>query len=117
MTKMRITESVEIDLEKEMWHCRRCDVEIHPARESYLKGCLVYERPANEIYGPPIPVKKDGAVISHAPEADFMRVVEFYCPNCGALMTVQYLPPGHPFIFDIELDIDKLKERAKKQPK
>ena len=117
MTKMRITESVDIDLDKEMWCCGRCGVEIHPARESYLKGCLVYERPASEIYGPPIPVKKDGAVISYAPVADFMRLVDFYCPNCGALITVQYLPPGHPIVFDIELDIDKLKERAKKQPK
>lgn len=117
MTKMPITESVDIDSEKEMWCCRRCGVELYSAKESYLKGCLVYERPANEIYGPPIPVKKDGAVISYAPETDFMRVIEFYCPNCGALMTVQYLPPGHPVIFDIELDIGKLKERAKKQPK
>ena len=117
MTKMRITESLDIDLEKEMWCCSRCNVEIHSARESYLKGCLVYERPASEIYGPPIPVKQDSATISYAPEPDFMRVVEFYCPNCGAVMTVQYLPPGHPIIFDIELDIDKLKERAKKKPK
>lgn len=117
MTKIRITESVDIDLDKEMWCCGRCGVEIHQARESYLKGCLVYERPANEIYGPPIPVKQDTVTISHAPAADFMRVVEFYCPSCGALMTVQYLPPGHPIVFDIELDIDQLKERAKKKPK
>jgi len=117
MTKMRITESVDIDLDKEMWCCNRCGVEIHSARESYLKGCLVYERPASEIYGAPIPIKRNAAKISYAPESDFMRVVEFYCPNCGALMTAQYLPPGHPLIFDIELDIDKLKERAKKQQK
>ena len=117
MDRMRITESVDIDLEKEMWCCHRCGVEIHPAKESYLKGCLAYERPASEVYGPPIPVKKDGAVISYAPETDFMRVVDFYCPNCGALMTVQYLPPGHPIVFDIELDVAKLKERAKRKPK
>lgn len=117
MTKIRITESVDIDLDNEMWCCGRCGVEIHQARESYLKGCLVYERPASEIYGSPIPVKQDTATISHAPAADFMRVVEFYCPSCGALMTVQYLPPGHPIVFDIELDIDQLKERAKKKPK
>ena len=115
MTKMRITESVDIDLEKEMWCCGRCNAEINSARESYLKGCLVYERPANEIYGPPIPIKRDAATISYAPEPDFMRVVEFYCPHCGAMMTVQYLPPGHPIISEIELDIDKLKERAVEQ--
>ena len=117
MDKTRITESVDIDLEKEMWCCHRCGAELHSAKESYLKGCLVHERPANEIYGSPIPVKKDSDVISYAPESDFMRVIEFYCPNCGALTTVQYLPPGHPVIFDIELDIGKLKERAKKQPR
>lgn len=112
MTKMRITESLDIDLDREMWCCSRCHAEIHSARESYLKGCLVYERPASEIYGPPIPVKQDSATISYAPEPDFMRVVEFYCPNCGAIMTVQYLPPGHPIVTEIELDIDKLKKKA-----
>jgi acetone carboxylase gamma subunit len=117
MTKMRITESVSIDLDKEMWCCSRCNAEIYSARESYLKGCLVYERPANEIYGPPIPIKQDASVISYAPEPDFMRIVEFYCPNCGTMMTVQYLPPGHPIISEIELDIDKLKQRAAKKKK
>jgi len=117
MTIMRITETVEIDLDKEMWQCARCHTEIHPARESYLKGCLVYERPASEIYGPPIPIKQDSDSISYAPDPDFMRVIEFYCPECGAIMTVQYLPPGHPIVTEIELDIDKLKERAAKQTK
>ena len=88
MTKIRITESVDIDLSKEMWCCSRCNGEIHPARESYLKGCLVYERPANEIYGPQIPIEKNASEISYSPDPDFMRVVEFYCPNCGAIMTV-----------------------------
>lgn len=114
MTRVRITESVDIDLEKETWCCHRCSAEIISAKESYLKGCLVYERPAAEIYGPPIPVTKDTSV-SYAPLPDFMRVIEFYCPNCGAMMTVQYLPPGHPIVIDIELDIDKLKERYCKQ--
>jgi acetone carboxylase gamma subunit len=117
MAKIPITESVDIDLEREMWCCRRCGAEIQPARESYLNGCLVYERPVNEIYGPSIPTKQDTATISYAPKADFMRVIEFYCPSCGALMMVQYLPPGHPPVIDIELDIDQLKEKAKKQPK
>ncbi len=117
MTKMRITETVEIDLDKEMWCCSSCHAEIYSARESYLKGCLVYERPASEIYGPPIPIKQDSDAISYAPDPDFMRVVEFYCPECGAIMTVQYLPPGHPIVTEIELDIDKLKERAAKQTK
>lgn len=117
MTIMRITETVEIDLDKEMWRCSHCHAEIHPARESYVKGCLVYERPADEIYGPSIPLKQDSDAISYAPAPDFMRVVEFYCPECGAIITIQYLPPGHPIVSEIELDIDKLKERAAEQPK
>jgi acetone carboxylase gamma subunit len=44
-------------------------------------------------------------------------VIEFYCPECGTMITVQYLPPGHPIVTDIELDIDKLKERAAEQKK
>ena len=117
MAKLRITESVDIDLDKEMWCCSRCQAEIISARESYLKGCLVYERPASEVYGPPVPVKGDTHVISYAPQPDFMRVVEFYCPNCGATMTVQYLPPGHPIVTEIEVDIDKLKEANKERQK
>jgi acetone carboxylase gamma subunit len=117
MTKMRITESVDIDLNKEMWCCSRCHAEIYSARDSYLKGCLVYERPASEIYGPAIPVKQDSASISYAPEPDFMRVIEFYCPKCGAQMSVQYLPPGHPIVSEISLDIDKLKKKAAEQKK
>lgn len=116
MAKMRITESLDIDLEKEMWCCNRCGVEITSARESYLRGCLVYERPADEIYGPPIQVAED-TTISYAPDPDFMRVIEFYCPNCGAMMTVQYLPPGHPIGVDIQLDIDKLNGKGSKQQK
>jgi acetone carboxylase gamma subunit len=117
MTKMRITETLEIDLDKEMWCCRRCHAEICPVREPFVRGCLVYERPADEIYGPSIPVKQDSDSISYAPDPDFMRVVEFYCPECGAIITIQYLPPGHPIVTEIELDIDKLKERTSQQLK
>ena len=117
MTVKRITETLEIDLDKEMWCCNRCHADIYSARDSYLKGCLVYERPASEIYGPSIPIKQDSDTISYSPDPDFMRLVEFYCPNCGAIITVQYLPPGHPLVRDIELDIDKLKERSAEQSK
>ena len=112
MNKIRITETLEIDLDKEMWLCHRCRAEIHPARESYLQGCLVYERPAEEVYGPPIPLKNNSGAISYASDPDFMRLIEFYCPECGAMLTVQYLPLGHPIVTDMELDIDKLKEKA-----
>jgi acetophenone carboxylase len=38
-------------------------------------------------------------------------MVEFYCPNCGVMVENEMLPPGHPVTHDIELDIDKLKEK------
>jgi acetophenone carboxylase len=112
MDRIRITETTEIDLDREMWCCGQCHTEIYTARESYLKGCLVYERPAEEIYGPPIHFKANPGFVSYAADTDFMRILEFYCPGCGALITVQYLPPGHPIVMDIQLDLDKLKRKT-----
>ena len=110
MTKVRITEYLDIDLHEEKWCCNRCDAELNSARESYMKGCLLYERPASDIYGEAMEVG-EGEVVSYGPDPNFLRVVEFYCPSCGIMVEVQYLPPGHPVEADIELDIDKLKKR------
>jgi acetophenone carboxylase len=49
--------------------------------------------------------------VSYAPDPNLVRILEFYCPGCGSQVEVQYLPPGHPIPRDIELDIDKLKEK------
>jgi acetophenone carboxylase len=40
-----------------------------------------------------------------------VRIVEFYCPGCGVQIETEYLPPGHPLTHDIEVDIDRLKNR------
>jgi acetophenone carboxylase len=40
-----------------------------------------------------------------------VRILEFYCPGCGTQVETEYLPPGHPITHDIEIDIDRLKER------
>jgi acetone carboxylase gamma subunit len=114
MAKVRITESLDIDLDSEKWCCHRCGEPMNSARESYIKGSLVYEKPASEIYGDPIKLSEDTS-ISYAPDPDFMRIIEFYCPGCGALFSVQYLPPGHPIPVDIQLDIDHLKARYAKE--
>jgi len=37
--------------------------------------------------------------------------VEFYCPGCGTQIETEYLPPGHPITWDIEIDVDSLKTR------
>jgi acetone carboxylase, gamma subunit len=35
--------------------------------------------------------------------------LEYYCSQCGTLVEAEYVPPGHPPLRDIDLDIDALK--------
>lgn len=105
--KIRITEYLEIDLEKEQWCCQRCGKELISARENYKKGCAVAERPLEEVHPPLV----EGKQYSFCPDPDFCRLIEFYCPECGVMVENEYLPPGHPITHDIELDVDKLKEK------
>lgn len=104
--RAKITEYLDIDLEREQWVCNRCDKEIAPAAESYKYGCLVYERDPREIHRPLL----EGPY-SFAPDIDYCRIIEFYCPHCGTMMENEYLPPGHPITVDIELDLAKLKAK------
>lgn len=114
MTKVRVTESLDIDLDSEKWCCNQCGQSMNSAREPFIEGTLIYDKPASEIYGDNIKLSPD-TTISYAPDPDFMHVVEFYCPGCGALISVQYLPPGHPIPVEIQLDIDNLKARYLKE--
>ena len=102
--KRQITEYLNVDLETEMWCCNHCGRELISGRANYKKGCLVYERDPREIYLPLV----DGPY-SYAPDPEWARIVEFYCPGCGIMIENEVLPPGHPITHDIELDIDKLK--------
>ncbi len=104
--KLRVTEYLDMDLDREMWSCNRCGAVIGPARESYKLGCLLYDRDPREIHEP---LAEGRFTFSFDPE--WMRIVEFYCPSCGVLLEVEYLPPGHPLTWDIELDVDALKRR------
>jgi len=110
MNKVNITEYLMIDLQKEMWCCSRCNAELISAKEPYYKGCLVYDRPGTEVYGPPIKIAK-GQQVSYAPDPRFNHILEFYCPQCGIMVEVQYLPPGHPLPVDIAVDLDGMKKR------
>lgn len=107
MSKIRITEYLDIDLSKELWCCNRCNHELMAAREDYKKGCLVTERDMKEVHPPMV----EGEAFSFTPDSDYCRLVEFYCPSCGAMIENEYLPPGHPLTHEIELDIDALKAR------
>jgi acetophenone carboxylase len=109
--RKRITEYLEIDLDRERWHCVRCDHELAGARRNYKEGCLVWERDPREVHWPVV-----NGEYTFAPDPDWCRILEFICPGCGGLIEVEYLPPGHPITHDIELDVDALKARASSDP-
>ncbi len=107
--RIRITEHLDLDLDREEWRCNRCARGLGPARENYKKGCLLYDRDPREIHPPLV-----AGAFSFSPDPLWVRIVEFYCPGCGTQIETEYLPPGHPITNDIEIDLDKLKERLRK---
>ncbi|WJJ93948.1 acetone carboxylase subunit gamma [Neopusillimonas aromaticivorans] len=104
--RLRFTEYLDLDLNDEHWYCHDCGTRLISARESYKKGCLVAEREPNEIHNPVIQGN-----YTFAPDSDWVRIIEFYCPGCSRQIETEYLPPGHPITVDIEVDIDRLKKR------
>lgn len=105
--KVLVTEYLRINLDTEKWECRCCGTELLSARENYKKGLLVYDRDPREIHRPLLDTSKYQR--TYSPDPDWCRILEYYCPNCGVMAEVEYLPPGHPPLHDIELDIDALK--------
>ena len=103
MAEFRVTEYLNIDLATELWTCTRCRTELGSARGNYKAGCLVAQRDPREIH----PARVEGAY-TFAPDPQWCRLLEFYCPGCLVLLEVEYLPPGHPITHDIEIDIDAL---------
>lgn len=106
MQYIHFTEYLDLDLDNESWHCHSCGHLLISARANYKKGCLVHERDPREVHPPII----DGDY-SFAPDPRWVRILEFYCPGCGRQIETEYLPPGHPITWDIEVDVDSLKER------
>ena len=104
--KISITEYLDIDLEAEQWCCNRCGRLLGQARDNYKKGCLIFDRDPRSIYPPVIE-----GTYTFAPDPEWIRIVEFYCPGCGTMIENEFLPPGHPMTWDIEIDIDALKRR------
>jgi acetone carboxylase gamma subunit len=105
---IRVTEYIDLDVELEKWFCNRCGHELGPARQSYKRGCLLYDRDPREIH----PALVSGEY-NFSPDPMWVRIVEIYCPSCGVQMETEYLPPGHPLTWDIEIDLDRLKQRLK----
>jgi len=114
MKKVLITENLRIDLDSEQWECRACGAELISARDNYKRGLLVYNRDPREIHKPLLdPAKYE---LTYAPNPEWCRILEYYCPKCGTMIETEYLPPGHPPVRDIELDIDALKAQWKDRP-
>lgn len=40
------------------------------------------------------------------PDPNILEMREFYCPKCGVMLKVEYVPVGYPIIFDALPDID-----------
>ena len=106
--RIRVTEYLDLDVENEKWFCNRCGHELGAARENYKRGCLLYDRDPREIHPPLV-----SGEFNFSPDPLWVRIVEFYCPSCGVQMETEYLPPGHPLTWDIEIDLDRLKQRLK----
>ena len=107
MDRIRMTEYLDLDVEEEMWYCHRCGHALIAARENYKKGCLVYNRDPREIHRPLIdPARYE---FTFAPDPAWCRILEFYCPGCGTQIEAEYLPPGHPPTYDMQIDVDALK--------
>ena len=104
--KVQITEGLHIDLELEMWCCTRCASELGSCHNNYKEGCLVSERQPSDVHRPIV----EGDV-TFSPDPKWCRILEYYCPECGLLIEVEYLPLGHPPLNDIQLDIEALKAR------
>jgi acetone carboxylase, gamma subunit len=101
-----MTEYLGIGVGDRHWHCRRCDCDLGPARRSYKEGCLIAERDPTEVHPPIGP----GEVFNFSFDPRLVRLLEFYCPRCATLIETEYLPPGHPLTWDIEVDVDALIE-------
>jgi acetone carboxylase, gamma subunit len=105
--KVLITEYLRINLDSEQWECRKCGHEHGSARDNYKRGLLVYDRDPTEVHLALLDTTK--YVRSSAPDPTWCRVLEYYCPRCGTLIEAEFVPPGHPPLCDIDLDIDALK--------
>ena len=112
VARERITEHLDMDLERERWVCNRCEQDIGDARRSFKHGLLVRDRDPHTIHRPLI--DPDKHQFTFAPDPAWCRMLEFCCPGCGTLVEVEYLPPGHPVSHD-RYDVDWLKERARRR--
>ena len=103
----QITEYLEIDLETERWHLPRLRSPTSAsAREDYKRGLLLHDRDPREVYE-----AAHRGRVRIAPDPGWCRIVECTAPAARRRSRSSTLPPGHPLMHDIEIDVDALKER------
>jgi acetone carboxylase gamma subunit len=108
--KVNITEYLCIELDTEQWKCRVCDQEFGSARDNYKRGLLLHNRKLDEVH--PHLLDPEKYAYTFSPDPEFTALIEYYCPGCGTMIETEYTVPGHPLVYDIELDIDDLKKKA-----
>ncbi|CAJ1583543.1 acetone carboxylase subunit gamma [[Mycobacterium] wendilense] len=98
-----MTEYLGIDPTARQWVCLPCKHVIGPADSDYKRGLLLYDRDPRDIYPVGLPGER-----GYAPDPNWCRIVEYYCPNCATQIETEYLPPGHPLTRDMDIDVDAL---------
>lgn len=107
--KVLMTEYLRIDLDTENWECRVCEHVVGSARGNYKEGLLVYNRDPEDIHPHIIDPKR--YKFTFCPDKEWVNILEYYCPSCGTQMEVEYTLPHHEPLYDMEVDLDALKEQ------
>jgi len=108
--KISMTEALAIDLERSTWVCRKCGHEHGPADQGYKQGLLVHARDPREVHQAILDPQQYQQTF--APQPEWVRILEYYCPQCALLVEAEYLPPGHPPLDDMRFDLDSLRQIA-----
>ena len=104
---VQITEYLDVNLATEHWQCNRCQHDLGSAHVCYKEACLITERDPQEVHPPIGP----DPLYNYSFDPGLIRIIEFYCPQCGTMIENEYLPIGHPLTWDIQLDLDALRVR------
>ncbi|KAB7631057.1 acetone carboxylase subunit gamma [Verminephrobacter eiseniae] len=108
--KINMTEALAIDMDRCGWVCRKCGHEHGPAEQNYKQGLLVYARDPRQVHQAIIDPQQYAQTF--APQPEWVRIIEYYCPQCALLVEAEYLPPGHPPVHDMQFDLASLRALA-----